>query len=610
TQGEASGPISFLKVFDAATNSIKQGGTRRGANMAILNYNHPDIMEFILCKRQRQITNFNISVAVTDEFMQAVAMGKDYNLIAPHSGEAVGKLNARQVFDEIVESAWQTGDPGLVFIDRMNNGPANPVHKMGPVEATNPCGEQPLYPNEACNLGSLNLLSFVVKQSGRWEVDWADMEQAVRWSVRFLDNVIEVNPYPLPEIDTAVKSNRRIGLGVMGWAHMLFRLGIPYQSEEALALGQKVMKFINTAGHDESEKLAEERGPFPNWSDSIYSSRRPLRNSTVTTIAPTGTISIIAGCSSGIEPVFALAFRHISGERKLTFVDPVFEAIAKERGVYSPALMERVGEAGNLESIKDLPSDFREVFQASHEISPEWHIRMQGAFQEFTDNAVSKTINLPNSAGRDDVKKAYQQAYQVGCLGITVFRDGSLDAQVLNVGSSAKSSKPKSEVAAPPKVKPRPYKRAGVTISKDTPLGTVHITMNDDEEGPAEVFMTIGKAGSDIMAMAESLGRAISLYLRTHSSLSRHEKAREMVEQLRGIGGARSVGFGESRVSSLADGIARAMEEHWLKAVSDGNGHDKKSRVVLSGNLCPKCGVPMAREEGCQKCYSCAYSEC
>jgi len=612
TQGEASGPVSFLKVFDAATNSIKQGGTRRGANMAILNYNHPDIMEFVLSKRKRQITNFNISVAVTEEFMQAVSMGKEYNLISPHTGQAVGKLNAREVFDEIVESAWRTGDPGLVFIDRMNQGPANPVPKMGPVEATNPCGEQPLYPNEACNLGSLNLLSFVQKRGGKWEIDWEDLEQAVRVTVRFLDDVIEVNPYPLPEIDVAVKSNRRIGLGVMGWAHLLFRLGIPYNSEEALALARKMMGFINSVGHDESENLATVRGPFPNWSDSVYQHGRPLRNSTVTTIAPTGTISIIAGCSSGIEPVFALSFRHVSGERKLTFVDPVFESIAKEQGFYSPAMMDTISEQGNIDAIDEVPSDLRDVFQASHQISPEWHIKMQGAFQEYTDNAVSKTINLPNSSARDDVKNAYQLAYRVGCLGITVFRDGCLDEQVLNVGASGKL---KSESASgireeTKKVKPRPYKRVGVTLSKETPLGTVHITMNDDEEGPAEVFMTIGKAGSDIMAMAESLGRSISLYLRTPSFLSRQEKVREEVEQLRGIGGSRSVGFGEARISSLADAIARAMEEHWLKSRDNGNGHDKKSAFRLTGNLCPKCGIQMAREEGCQKCYSCGYSEC
>jgi ribonucleoside-diphosphate reductase alpha chain len=627
TQGEASGPVSFLKVFNAATNSIKQGGTRRGANMGILQYDHPDIMEFILCKRQRQITNFNISVAVSDSFMEKVRRGEDYDLVAPHTGERVGRLNARKVFDEIVESAWQSGDPGLIFIDRINQGPANPVPKMGPVEATNPCGEQPLYPNEACNLGSLNLMAFAVQSHGVWDLDWVELEKAVRLCVRFLDDVIEVNPYPLPEIDAAVKSNRRIGLGVMGWAHLLFRLGIPYESEEALSLGRRVMQFINQIGHEESERLAEVRGPFPNWADSLYRNGKPLCNSTVTTIAPTGTISIIAGCSSGIEPIFALAFQHIAGERKLEFVDPVFESIAKEKGFYSPALMEKITKTGSLADLPGVPEEARRVFRASHEISPDWHIRTQGAFQEFTDNAVSKTINLPNSATQAEVEHAYLLAYQLKCLGITVFRDGSLDQQVLNVGVGDKDAKETAlavKAEESPKVKPRPYKRVGTTLSKETPFGTAHITMNDDEEGPAEVFITIGKAGSDVMAMAEGYGRSISLYLRMPSHLSRIEKVRELVSQLRGIGGSRSIGFGEARVASLPDAIARAMAEHWLidaqmpvlssasggqtSLVGEkrlGNGSSK-----LTGNLCPECGMILAHEEGCQKCYSCGFSEC
>ena len=611
TQGEASGPVSFLRVFNSATNSIKQGGTRRGANMGILRYDHPDIMEFVFCKRKREITNFNISVATSDEFMQAGRNDGDFNLVESRSGKAVGTMNAAKLFDEIVDSAWQTGDPGLIFLDRINRGPSNPVPKLGPLEATNPCGEQPLYPNEACNLGSINLLALAVQKEAKWTMDWEALEQTVRLGVRFLDDVIEVNPYPLPEIDYAVKSNRRIGLGVMGWAHLLFRLGIPYSSQEALDLARRVMKFINEVGHAESEQLADERGPFPNWSDSIYTGSRPLRNSTVTTIAPTGTISIIAGCSSGIEPAFALAFRHIVGDRKLDFVDPVFEDIAKERGFWSEAMLDQVKEKGSIENVEGIPEDLRDVLQMSHQIPFEWHIQMQGAFQEYTDNAVSKTINLPNSATREDVKRAYLLAYDVGCLGITVFRDGCLSAQVLNLGvkskeqATAKGTEPISG-----KVKPRPYKRFGATISKETPLGTVHITMNDDEEGPAEVFITIGKAGSDIMAMSEGFGRFASLYLRTPSPLSRRELVQEAVSQLKGIGGSRSVGFGEARISSLPDAIARAMEEHWLKPVSQGNGHGKKTPQQLSGNMCPKCGFNMVREEGCQKCYNCFYSEC
>lgn len=628
TQGEASGPVSFLKVFNAATNSIKQGGTRRGANMGILQYDHPDIMEFILCKRKRQITNFNISVAVSDSFMEKVQRGADYDLIAPHTGEPVGRLNARKMFDEIVESAWQSGDPGLIFIERVNQGPANPVSKMGPVEATNPCGEQPLYPNEACNLGSLNLMAFAAQSQSVWDLDWVELEKAVRLCVRFLDDVIEVNPYPLPEIDAAVKSNRRIGLGVMGWAHLLFRLGIPYESEDALSLGRRVMQFINQIGHEESERLAEVRGPFPNWADSIYRNGKPLRNSTVTTIAPTGTISIIAGCSSGIEPIFALAFQHIAGERKLDFVDPVFEAIAKEKGFYSPSLMEKIMKAGSLAHPSGIPEEVRRVFRASHEIPSDWHIRTQAAFQEFTDNAVSKTINLSNSATQADIEHAYLLAYQLKCLGITVFRDGCLDQQVLNVGVGDETTKETAKMAKteqPPKVKPRPYKRVGTTLSKETPFGTAHITMNDDEEGPAEVFITIGKAGSDVMAMAEGYGRSISLYLRMPSYLSRIEKVKELVDQLWGIGGSRSIGFGDARVASLPDAIARAMAEHWLIDVQTpvlssaggggqallvsekrvGNGSSK-----LTGNLCPECGMILAHEEGCQKCYSCGFSEC
>jgi ribonucleoside-diphosphate reductase alpha chain len=631
TQGEASGPVSFLKVFDAATNSIKQGGTRRGANMGILQYDHPDIMEFILCKRKRQITNFNISVAVSRAFIEKAQRGEDYDLIAPHTGKPVGRLNARKVFDEIVESAWLSGDPGLIFIDRVNEGPANPVPKMGPVEATNPCGEQPLYPNEACNLGSLNLMAFATQSQGVWDLDWVELEKAVRLSVRFLDDVIDVNPYPLPEIDEAVKANRRIGLGVMGWAHLLFRLGIPYESEEALALGRRVMQFINQIGHEESERLAEVRGPFPNWEDSIYRNGKPLRNSTVTTIAPTGTISIIAGCSSGIEPIFALAFQHIAGERKLNFVDPVFEAIAKEKGFYSLSLMEEIMKGGSLSRLSGIPEDVGRVFRASHEIPPDWHIRTQAAFQEFTDNAVSKTINLPNSASRADVEHAYLLAFQLKCLGITVFRDGCLDQQVLNVGvgndaaqkastDKVKAEKPGEAREEAPKVKPRPYKRIGATMSKATPFGTAHITMNDDEEGPAEVFISIGKAGTDVMAMAEGYGRSISLYLRTASTLSRIEKVKEYVSQLRGIGGSRSIGFGDARVASLPDAIARAMAEHWLIDIQTpvlssgdgpGEGNGGSGSPKLTGNLCPECGsMTLAREEGCQKCHSCGFSEC
>src|SRR5579884_3806521 len=433
THGVASGPVSFMRIFNEATEQIKQGGTRRGANMGILRVDHPDILKFVDCKRDGTITNFNISVAATDTFMQALAAGQDYDLVDPRDGAVVDRLSARMVFDRIVDAAWATGDPGMVFIDRINAGPANPTPEVGMVEATNPCGEQPLLPYEACNLGSLNVAAFVTDApspaaagegwgEGSARIDWDGMEQAIRTSVRFLDDVIEINPYPLQEIVEMVGANRRIGLGVMGWADMLFMLGIPYDSQEALDLGDEVMAFINRVGHSESEQLAQERGAFPNWSRSIYKDGAPIRNSTVTTIAPTGTISIIADCSSGIEPIFALAFLHKAlgpdgKPRNLRFVNPIFEQTAKDRGFWSEELMDRVLETGSLHGLDEVPEDVRQVFVTSHEIAPEWHVRMQAAFQKSTDNAVSKTVNLPHDATTDDIARAYKLAYDTGCMG-------------------------------------------------------------------------------------------------------------------------------------------------------------------------------------------------
>src|SRR2546430_1597601 len=411
TGGRASGPVSFLRVFNGATEAVKQGGTRRGANMGILKVDHPDILEFIDCKLDGGITNFNISVAATDTFMEALSRGEEYDLVNPHTRKVVGRLSAREVFDRMVSAAWRTGDPGMVFIDRINASPANPTPDLGQVEATNPCGEQPLLPNEACNLGSLNVSKFARPgDDTELSIDWDEMERVVRLAVRFLDDVIEMNPYPLPEIDATVKSNRRIGLGIMGWADLLFIMGIPYDSQEAIDLAERLMSFVKDKGHDQCAKLAEERGPFPNWSKSIYKDVRPMRNSTVTTIAPTGTISMIAGCSSA------------------------FEAIAKARGFYSDALKEEIARRGSLHGIPGLPENAANVFKASHDIPFEWHVRHQAAFQRYTDNGVSKTINLPNDASEEDVASAYRLAWELGCLGITVFRDGCKGEQVLNVG--------------------------------------------------------------------------------------------------------------------------------------------------------------------------------
>jgi len=633
TGGRASGPVSFLRVFNGATEAVKQGGTRRGANMGILRVDHPDILEFIDCKLDGGITNFNISVAATDRFMDALEKGEEYELINPRNGEIAGRLSAKEVFDRIVRAAWRTGDPGMVFIDRINASPANPTPQLGQVEATNPCGEQPLLPNEACNLGSLNVSKFARKSDdGEMSIDWDEMERVVRLAVRFLDDVIEMNPYPLPEIDQTVKSNRRIGLGIMGWADLLFILGIPYDSQEAIDLADRIMSFVKEKSHDQCAKLAEERGPFPNWSKSIYKDVRPMRNSTVTTIAPTGTISMIAGCSSGIEPIFALAFQHRvkqpDGERVLTFVNETFEQIAREKGFFSDALMEEVAKRGTLHGIPGLPEDAARVFKTSHDISFEWHVRHQAAFQRYTDNGVSKTINLPNDATEQDVTAAYRLAWQLGCLGITVFRDGCKGEQVLNVGvKKDKAPAVTSSTAGQAVIKPRPHSLAGKTYRKETPIGTAFITVNQTEANdPFEVFVQVGKGGSDTMAVAEALGRLISLTLRLPSPLSPQRRLEEVISQLSRIGGAQPMGFGAGKILSLPDALARTLAEHIGQIKPEGapppagaGGSesathfrspklDERRRI---GDLCKECGqATFVYEEGCKKCLSCGFNEC
>src|SRR6266850_1895910 len=619
TGGRASGPVSFLRVFNGATEAVKQGGTRRGANMGILKVDHPDILEFIDCKLDGGITNFNISVAATDTFMEALARGEEYDLINPHTKKVVGRLSAKEVFDRMVQAAWRTGDPGMVFIDRINASPANPTPGLGQVEATNPCGEQPLLPNEACNLGSLNVSKFARRgDDGELSLDWDEMERVVRLAVRFLDDVIEMNPYPLPAIDQTVKSNRRIGLGIMGWADLLFTIGIPYDSKEAIELADRLMAFVKEKSHDQSAKLAEERGPFPNWDRSIYKDVRPMRNSTVTTIAPTGTISMIAGCSSGVEPIFALAFEHRvkqpDGERVLTFVNETFEAIAKERGFYSDALKEEIAKRGSLHGIPGLPENAANVFKTSHDIPFEWHVRHQAAFQRYTDNGVSKTINLPNDASEEDVASAYRLAWELGCLGITVFRDGCKGEQVLNVGIGKKDKTPAALPTAGQVVfKPRPGSLSGKTYRKETPIGTAFITVNQTDEGdPFEVFVQVGKGGSDTMAVAEALGRLISLALRLPSPLSPQRRLEEVISQLSRIGGAQAMGFGAGKILSLPDALARTLAEHTGQVKETGAAPAPKAEERRKiGDLCKECGqATFVYEEGCKKCLSCGFNEC
>ncbi|MBZ0160838.1 MAG: ribonucleoside reductase class II [bacterium] len=1064
TGGKASGPISFLRVFNAATEAVKQGGARRGANMGILRVDHPDILEFIDCKLDGGITNFNISVAATETFMDALVKDETYGLVDPHTKLVTGHLRAHEVFHRIVQAAWRTGDPGMVFIDRINASPANPIPQDELIEATNPCivgdalvptdrgllkmenlvatygqggvavqvdprlqpaqllvwegthnvplsaygygclpitrafcsgeretvtvrtkggfeltctpdhrfmtergwvaagnlklgadrilvqgnpgvfaddprlpfpitnefrgrngrvyrhalpttwsrelglvlgwlvgdgwlrwgdkncrvgftfgagdmavaerlkpvldewygrpvrivervrgvrhlsyhgtffvdffralgvraveaenkvvpetlftapqdavigflqalftadgtvrdnpksnsswialssksrellrgvqllllnlgiksqildrsrparvglfpahvtpsgtrtygsdgilfelaifgqsrdrfrreigflglkqqrlenvryrgfytqrfsdivvavepsgvrkvydltepqshsmvangfvvhqcGEQPLGPNDACNLGSVNLARYYlpsIPTNARVaeRIDWVGLEQVVRTAVRFLDDVIDVNPYPLKDITEEVLKNRRIGLGVMGWADLLLELGIPYDSDEAVRLGEEIMGFIRRIGHDASEKLAEARGPFPRWARSIYKGQKPLRNATVTTIAPTGTISIIVGCSSGIEPIFAVAFSHIVGDRHLTFVNPIFEEIAKRRGFYSEELMRRVAERGTVRGLEGVPDDVQRVFITAHEIEPIWHVKMQAAFQKQTDNGVSKTINLPNSATPEDIAKAYMTAHELGCLGITVFRDGCKGTQVLHLGTGAKHAVSPVETPALSegegvaqqetpealptvagtgfeavlKVKPRPRTMKGVTYRSETPLGTAFITVNQNGEGePFEVFASVGKAGSDTSAVSEAIGRLISMILRLPSPMSPRERVAQIVNQLSGIGGRRPMGFGKDRVRSLPDAIAQVLSEYigltepglqeiLAARLSDGPQGAGGTASVKAGDMCPDCGLAtLVYEEGCQKCYSCGFSEC
>jgi ribonucleoside-diphosphate reductase alpha chain len=506
----------------------------------------------------------------------------------------------------------------MIFVDRVNRSPANPTPDLARIEATNPCGEQSLPPFDACNLGSINVARFA-REGGEPAIDWAELERVVRLAVRFLDDVIEVNPYPLPQIDATVKANRRIGLGVMGWADLLFAVGIPYDSQAALDLAERLMGFVEDKGHDQSARLGEERGPFPNWSRSIYRGGRPLRNCTVTTVAPTGTISMIAGCSSGIEPVFALAFEHrvrsADGERVLTFVSEAFERLARARGFYSEALTAEVARRGSIQRIPGVDEGIKAVFKTAHDIVWTWHVRHQAAFQRHTDNGVSKTVNLPHDASPDDVAGAYVLAWQEGCLGITVFRDGCKGAQVLNVGMRPEGEGPADVTLLGERVvKPRPHSLAGATYRMETPIGTAFVTVNNTAEGePFEVFVQVGKAGSDTMAVAEALGRLISLVLRLPSPLSASRRLEEVISQLSRIGGGQPTGFGPAKVLSLPDGLARVLGEH---IGQDGSGPDRGGAAAAAaarkvGDLCKECGqATLIYEEGCKKCVSCGYNEC
>jgi ribonucleoside-diphosphate reductase alpha chain len=606
TKGVSSGPLSFMSVFDAATETIKQGGTRRGANMGIMRVDHPDILDFISAKQDDdRLNNFNISVAVTDAFMRAVEADEDYPLINPRSGETVRTLSARKVFKSMVTLAWKNGDPGIVFIDRINAD--NPTPQLGEIESTNPCGEQPLLPYESCNLGSVNL----ARMAPDGHIDYGALGRVVRTAVRFLDDVIDVNRYPLPEIEAMTKGNRKIGLGVMGFADLLLRLQVPYDSDEACRIAGEVMSFIQDEARAESEDLAHERGVFPNFEGSVFD--RPdgarVRNATVTTIAPTGTISIIAGCSSGIEPVFALSYvrANVLDDDRMVESHPYFEQVARERGFYSDELMKKIAEVGSARHVDGIPADVQRVFATAHDITPEWHVKLQAAFQKHTDNAVSKTVNFPNEATVDDVENVYRMAYRSGCKGVTIYRDGSRDEQVLNVGQSKKKRESEPGVGIATTRPSRPQLLTGETQRMDTGCGKLFVIMNDDEYGAREVFANMGKAGGCASSNTEALGRLISLALKKGAA------PQEIVEQLKGIRCHVPYGVGPNAVLSCADAIGKALERRYVTGAAAKAGaapEPQLSLVEVAQGACPDCGGAIEHEGGCVVCRTCGYSKC
>ena len=642
TGGVASGPVSFIRAFDTGTDVVKQGGTRRGANMGILDVTHPDILKFIHAKEDGvNLQNFNISVAATDEFMDRVMDGGKYNLVNPRTGKVTKEMDAKEVFGEIVQMAWKTGDPGLVFIDAINRGNPNP--QLGRIESTNPCGEQPLTAYESCNLASINLANMIGFEKGTAELDYERIRKTVKVGVHLLDNVIDMNRYPIPEIDEMTKKTRRIGLGVMGLADMLVQMGIRYDSEEALELVAEVMGFIQEETHIACGDLAEVRGNFPAWEGSVYGSgsggepRKGMRNSAPTTIAPTGTISIIAGASSGIEPLFALAYvRNVMDNTKLIESNPYFEAVARAEGFYSDELMEHIVRHGTL-AHADVPQWVKEIFRTSHDITPEWHVRMQAQIQAHTDNAVSKTINFDSEATTEHVAAAYLQAYRTGCKGITVYRDGSKDQQVLSTGDTGREKGSQGQENGHqsghliPRERPRSIQ--GVTERVRTGHGNMYVTINFDEAGdPFEVFANLGKAGGCDSAQIEAVSRLVSLALRSGIGLE------VVLEQLRGITCC-PAWDGGTLVKSSPDAIAVAVERHVSRddpGQAEGNPAgmnparmlieqerapemDARTTAAMEIRIkdatpahlrCPDCSQPLIFEEGCAKCPGCHWNKC
>lgn len=685
--GSTTGPISFMQMYNDVTSSVRQGGVRRGANMGILHYNHPDILLFVIYKLDEfSLTNFNISVTTTKEFFDQVSIDKKllnddyekdfdfdalvnevreahqtrdmdlklvrldaavaklskwcaedkpgygYPLINPRNNETMGRLNAKKVFDLITRFAWQYGDPGMIFIDKINNSRANPTPLLGQIEATNPCGEQPLLPYDACTLGSINLALFVEGS----HFDWDALRTAVHESIHFLDNVLDMNEYPIDKVRDMVRQIRRIGFGIMGFADALLSMGVGYNTDEGVKIAEQVMQFIQKESDIASEKLAETRGVFPAYKGSIYDKPGEIspRNGARTTIAPTGTIAMLADTSSGCEPLFALTYAKNTIEGKRIFqTSPYFVAALKKEGIYSEELLEKIQiNGGSIQNIDSIPDSLKKAFVVAGDISPEWHLKIQAAFQKYVDNAISKTINFPNTADIKDVRNAYLMAHEIGCRGITIYRDGSREKQVLEVkkessyydklDGSIKLEKTTTNAETPITIKSRPKVLNGRTHRITTPLGSAFVSINEDEEGNIfEVFINVGRAGSDITADAEAIGRLISLAFRIPSNYSSDQIAQKVISQLRGIGGSGSTGFGAERVRSLADAVAKVIEQHQATKVIVEDDEEKEQVETASlfeikkssspADICPDCGSASLRNiEGCQKCELCGFSKC
>lgn len=650
TGGISCGPIGFMQMYNDTTEQIKQGGSRRGANMGILRIDHPDILEYISYKNvEGNLSNFNISVALTKEFWTALEEERDYDLINPRTGNTAGKLNAKEIFDKIVEGAWQNGEPGVIFLDHINA--ANPTPNLGEIEATNPCGEQPLLPYESCNLGSINLAKMVKTQGSKTSVDWDKFTKTIKTTYHFMDNVIDLNKLPIDEINEMTRKTRKIGIGVMGFADMLYQLSIPYDSEEGIALGEKIMSFLQSESHKLSQEYAKTRGLFPAYEGSVWDKAGvPMHNAATTTVAPTGTLSIIGSCSSGVEPFFALAYvKTVMDKDALPEVNPYFVKIAKARGFYSEELMKKVLEKGSVQDIEEIPEDIRRVFVISSDIPADYHVRMQAAFQKYSDSAISKTINFPNSATREEVAEAYKLAYKLKCKGLTVYRDGSRQIQVLTVGHGQEKKEPtqealistKEEIVTVHKLTPRsrPSVLRGTTESVNTGLGKMYITINEDEQGPFEVFAGIGKSGGDATSMVEAIGRIISLSLRSGVEI------KSIIKNLKGIRGSSAVWQDGELILSAPDAIGKALEryiqrknqfdleipevkheevrsdalpltnpkqadEQGFEFAGAGDSTEKETGKTSNGDICPECGGKLEYNSGCVLCPGCGFSRC